>query len=503
MPTYNLEEGTPQHQFAQSKIKIQMFGGGFGNGKTAALCIKALRLAALYPGSNGLLARDEYKKLNDTLRKEFFIWCPAGWIKKMPTKEDNSCYFKNGSVINFRYVAQRGKSSETGDTTSNLLSATYDWIGVDQVEDPAISYKDFLDLMGRLRGSAAYRPSDEEFDEEMPKSGPRWLMLTCNPTHNWVYKKLVFPLITYQKKGLITEDLIISPRTGTPMIELIEGSTYTNRKNLSDDFLEGMEGTYKGQMRERYLMGKWAAFEGLVYPEFDENIHGVSIEMIEAHLADLLRRHYVVEAFEIYDYGKAVPTCYCFGFVDDWGRVFILDGFYKPEMQLPEQAKKIKEIRRQWLTEISIESPINADPDMFKRKVVSGYKSKGETIADLFKVEHGIRMRPGLNDNKTGIAKVSAYLNGAHHIENPFTGARPGPLFYYSDRLEFISNEFQNYFWRRNPMGSNMDEPMDRDDHFMTALKYGLSKLPSPSELHIPASALPKPWEFWHEIGDE
>ena len=61
MPTYKLKEGTPQYGFATSRNKIQMMGGGFGNGKTAALCIKALGLAMDYPGSNGLLARHTYK----------------------------------------------------------------------------------------------------------------------------------------------------------------------------------------------------------------------------------------------------------------------------------------------------------------------------------------------------------------------------------------------------------------------------------------------------------
>ena len=83
---------------------------------------------------------------------------------------------KNGSTVNFRYVAQQGKQTE--DSKSNLLSATYDWIIVDQMEDPEFSHKDFMDLMGRLRGNTEYSGDDPS----MPRVGPRWFMATLNPT---------------------------------------------------------------------------------------------------------------------------------------------------------------------------------------------------------------------------------------------------------------------------------------------------------------------------------
>jgi hypothetical protein len=164
--SYKIIEGGLHEKFQASRKKIQVFGGGFGNGKTTAAVIKALQLCKAYPGSNGLIARSTYPKLNDTIRKEFLAWCPPSWIERKNLSTDNVVQLKNGTIINFRYINQGGKSNES--STSNLLSATYDWIVVDQVEDPEISEKDFLDLLGRLRGQTPYVGEDVT----MPSSGP-------------------------------------------------------------------------------------------------------------------------------------------------------------------------------------------------------------------------------------------------------------------------------------------------------------------------------------------
>ena len=232
-----------------------------------------IQVAKDYPCCNILMARSTYPKLNDTMRRTFLEFCPAEWIKSFPLSKnsDNTCTLVNGTTINFRYVTQR-KATEDGGSTSNLLSATYDLIVLDQIEDPEIIHKDFLDLMGRLRGSAIYRGTDPT----MPRTGPRWFFISSNPTRNWVYKKLIEPIKKYEANGTITDELLCDrDENGKPIlvdgkpniiIDLIEGSTYDNAHVLEADFIKGLEATYTGQMRNRFLKGEWAAYEGLVYP---------------------------------------------------------------------------------------------------------------------------------------------------------------------------------------------------------------------------------------------
>src|SRR4030095_1042345 len=171
---------------------------------------------------------------NDTIRKEFKKWCPASQIVSFPTSKnsDNTARFRNGSECNFRYISQQGKQLEQ--STSNQLSATYDFIIVDQIEDPEISEKDFYDLLGRLRGNAIYRG----YDPTMPKAGPQFMMLSCNPNANSVYRRIVRQLKMFQERGIITDELLCERdqhqrpilREGLPilMVELFEAPTHAN-----------------------------------------------------------------------------------------------------------------------------------------------------------------------------------------------------------------------------------------------------------------------------------
>lgn len=499
MPTWNLEIGSIHDRFRKSRAKVQIMAGGYGNGKTTSAVMKAIELSQSYPGSNGLIARATYPKLNDTIRKEFLKWCPASWVKKKPTQDDNTCYLTNGTAVNFRYIAQRGKSREDGSTASNLLSASYDWIIVDQVEDPEIQYKDFLDLLGRLRGDTTYRPPVGTEDETMPSSGPRWLMLTANPSRGWFFHEVVKPFQDFQRTGKRTEKLLVDPRTSEPIVDLVEGSTYENRRNLKEDYLTGLEAAYKGQMRDRYLLGKWEAFEGLVHSEFNTTRHIITREEAISHLKWCKEKRNVrLRVYEGYDFGNVAPSCYLLGAVDDKCRVIILDGFYRAEYHYDQQPDEIAAIRWRYNGLLEFSERINADPAIFRRSVVAGKHTHGDTLAKLF-TTLGVLMRPATNDVLPGIAKVNSYLNGHPLVPHLITGEKPGPLLYFVDDLQFIQDEISGYYWKKNAQGDYIDEPMNRKDHAMNTLKYLISKAPQAAEIIIPPEDMPRPWMLWRE----
>jgi hypothetical protein len=503
MATFKLTRGSLQERFLSSRGKVQIYGGGFANGKTATACIKALRIAMDYPGANILMARSTYPKLNDTLRKEFLKWCPDDWIRSFPKSANasNTCTLNNGTTINFRYIAQQGKVGNEA-TTSNLLSATYDCIIVDQMEDPEIVHKDFLDLLGRLRGMTPYAGDDPT----MPKNGPRWFIITTNPTRNWLYRKLVKPLHDFKLYGNITDDLLCETdakfgkmllddkRQPIPIIDLYEGSTYENKDNLEPDFIKTLESAYKGQMRTRFLMGEWSSYEGLVYPSYNEGLHVMSHQSIENYYRQLQMTTSKMTYLEGYDYGLAVPFCYMNGFTDDKGNVFLMDGEYQKEWSLDDQITAIKEKRLYY--DIPSDNHILADPSIFRRTV--GKKLVGKSISDMMH-EEGILCERGNNEITNGIVKVNQYLIPQRLHQNPITSEYEAPYIYISDKLEFWMNEISDFYWKKSPTGEQLDMPIDRNDHAMDTTRYMLSNRPNVAKLLVAKNPKEVGFRTWGE----
>jgi len=504
--TYKYTEGSTHDDFHKSRAKVRIFGGGYGNGKTAAAVVLALKLARDYPGSNGLIARATYPKLNDTIRKEFLKWCPPSWIKSFPRSANasNTCVITNGTTINFRYIQQQGRS--TGEqTTSNLLSATYDWIVVDQMEDPEITHKDFLDLLGRLRGMAIYHGDDVS----MPSSGPRWFVITTNPTRNWVYKKLVQPLHKYYKDGTIDDELIWDDVTELPMIELYESSTYENADNLEEDFIRGLEATYTGQMRDRFLLGKWAAYEGLVFPLWNSTTQMIYHEDVTRWYArqyqDFSRMPGIIEG---YDYGLAVPACYGFFFTDVDGNVHLMDGFYEKELPIDEQAARINEIRHMYLSALPFAAPalvVRADPSIFKRGATGRKSTVGESISNIFAndKDNPIIMSAGNNNVANGIIKITSFIKPRKAHRSPYDGNHPAPHLYVSDKCEWFDDEIGAYNWQKDVVGDTVEKPIEKNDHSMTMIKYALSHRPEIAAIVRKKPKIEDAMFRWHEHADE
>lgn len=511
MSAYNLIKGSITEEFSNSRMKIQIFGGGFANGKTAAaVVLKILKVAIEYPGSNILVARSTLPKLNDTIRKEFTKWCPKKWIKSFaqPQKDSSTCILTNGTHINFRYIQQQSRGQQ--DSSSNLLSATYDLVVVDQVEDPEIQHKDFNDLLGRLRGMTEYAGNDAS----MPRSGPRWMVLTCNPTGNWFYQKIVRPYHLYMQSVLegqppvITDDLLCErdPITRAPLLDengqprlllqVFEGSTYENAQNLESDFIQTLESVYTGQMRDRYLLGQWAAFEGLVYPSITRNGHALRREDIIEHLMRVGALN-PATLYEGYDHGIAVPSAYLMGFEDGRGNFFLVDGVYGVREGTDPWVAEIQKMRLHYLNSTLPDKAIEADPAIFRR-TGSLKNTIGPTVAKQFDDE-GLKARRGNNDFSAGHAKIVKWAALDPNHVHPITGKTGAPHFYIADELTFWWDEVTNYYWKKNTSGEWRDEPQDVNDHAMDAMRYMFTRLRQPF-LYSPVVFEDRRMYQWHEL---
>ena len=188
--------------------------------------------------------------------------------------------------------------------------------------------------------------------------------------------------------------------------------------------------------------------------------------------------------------------------MDDWGRVIILDGFYKRNFHYTKQPSMVQSIRGKYAHLVNVEERIRADPSIFRQKVIEKHVDTGTPIAQLLSTA-GMECRPATNDIITGVAKVAAYLADQPAHEHPITGESPAPLLYFVDDLDFISDEITNYYWDRTSAGEHIDRPIDREDHAMDAIKYMLCHQPEPSEIILPKSAIIPKYMFWIETDED
>tara|TARA_R110002124_G_scaffold278178_3_gene450004 strand:- start:243 stop:731 length:489 start_codon:yes stop_codon:yes gene_type:complete len=140
---------------------------------------------------------------------------------------------------------------------------------------------------------------------------------------------------------------------------------------------------------------------------------------------------------------------------------------------------------------------ILADPDIFRRKG-AGKKLVGKAISEMF-MEENIMCTRGNNDISNGIVKVNQYLLPQNNHQNPITGEYNAPYMYVSDKLEWWISEISDYYWMKNPMGEQLDKPVDKDDHAMDTTKYMLSHRPNISKLMVNREAKKVGWYQWGE----
>jgi phage terminase large subunit len=307
-------------------------------------------------------------------------------------------------------------------------------------------------------------------DEDKPMYA-NYFMATTNPTKNWINSKLVRPLHLFKTTGTVLPELLKDERlykeTGQvkPIIDLLEGSTYDNAANLPPGFIERLENTYTGVMREKFMYGKWDVAEDLVYPMFNYAVHVVPHNEMMDRLKES-KGKYSVHWTESLDYGISSPSCYLCGFYDEYGILNICDGWYESELHVRQQADKIKDMRFKY--GISTTSKVISDPALFRRALVD------TTVNDLFD-KQGIMLEKGNNNVLGGIGKVAEALTINPIKSNPYSKTEGCPEVIFSDKLQFLIDEIVDYRWKKGKDGESLDMPIDKNDHAMDSLKYMLT----------------------------
>ncbi|MBQ8197194.1 MAG: terminase family protein [Clostridia bacterium] len=263
--------------------------------------------------------------------------------------------------------------------------------------------------------------------------------------------------------------------TMTPLkgLTFIHDEIYLNANGSSEVWYEFMEWSDNPYLNEKELKklteslpldqlesrryGRFKCSEGLVYTEFDENVHVIDPFSVPIEWYDDIA----------IDPGFTNPLSCHFYAVDYDGNVYVIAEHYEREKPVDYHAGEIKKIcsRLNWPTDSSgritalIDSAAN-------QKTLSGTRSVTELFYDC-----GIMVNPRVDkDTFSGIQRVKQFLK----INNG------KPKLYIFRTCVNLIREIKGYRWGKG------ESPVKHDDHALDELRYYLMtkpKAPTPNKI--------------------
>ncbi len=258
----------------------------------------------------------------------------------------------------------------------------------------------------------------------------------------------IFGTMTPLKGITFLYDEIYLNRSQNPEI-WYEFMEWRDNPYLSKEEIELMERTLDAQTRDSRQYGKFSAAEGLVYPEFDEQIHVVEPFPIPFEWQDLIS----------IDPGLNNPLSAHWYAVDYDSNVYVVAEHYAAGRDIDWHAARIKEICRAigWHADGKGRAEALIDSAASQRTLASP-----KSVAELF-FERGIAVNTQVNkDLFSGIARVKSYLKRGNGTPD---------LYIFSSCVNLI-RELKGYFWGKG------DNPVKRDDHALDELRYYLMRRP-------------------------
>lgn len=427
-----------QRSFHNAVQKYRAIGGGVGSGKTAPGVVEAIAQSWEHPNNYGFILRKTFPELRISTQKDFFDLCPPWLIQKRNRTENwvDLLNWQGATMVEANgkkplpydtLVEGKGVSrvefisfENTQEAYDKFQSANIGWFMIDQAEEAS---KDIFDaLVSRMRRD--------------PSGRRAWFIY--NPAgHNWLWK-LFHPH---------------SQDHNPDLFWLVDTKTSDN-PFLPEDYEESLLATYSKDKIERYLMGSYEAYTGMVYKQFN----------LKTHVVDPFP---IPDDWDIgvgLDHGLNNPTAAVFCAKDPDGNIFMYNEHYQEGWLVSEHAEYLKPLipSNCWMKVI--------DPSTQSREPISGKTVIGEYA------KAGIFWIAGNNDVAAGINRCGEYLNVDPKRRHPLTKQFGAPRFFVMRNCKHFIDEILDYQWQRlkTSLGeSNEPErPRKKEDHLMDAWRY-------------------------------
>ena len=219
--------------------------------KSWALLLKMNECARNYPGSRQLMARQTRKSLNESILKDWrdeILWRGHPAISPTASRDHQDLYrFPNGSEIYFAGL------ESMNDTASPILSTKFDRIYVVQCEEAKEGAWETL----ATRLSSFKTPYHQLTADCNPAAPSHWLNKRFGPSYEGK-NRARFRFRHWDNPLFYTG---IHPN----------GSWTREGK----EYVDTLEATLTGVRRKRFLLGQWAAADGIILDNWDPDRHVV------------------------------------------------------------------------------------------------------------------------------------------------------------------------------------------------------------------------------------
>lgn len=367
---------------------------GIGAGKTTALIQRiALNVQFWNPGKTGVVVVPTVPSLRNVLIPELRKWGYLQIGNWQPSK--NRWELPNDSVVIF-------ESADNERKIQRLRGPNIAWFGMDE---PSTIAKMAWDIMvGRLR--------DGNYINAFVSGTPKGF--------NWVY------------------DTFVSEDTALSDVNLITGISSKDNPHLPDIYTEDILEQYDGRFYDQEVLGKFTAFEGLVYPWFGDD-----------HLLDEHPDSYDEVVYGV-DWGHNNPAV-ILAIVRQGDRWAVVDEWYETRCTVNDHAKAAEDMQDRWGPGTIYCDPSEpANIETFQRSGLDARKAKND-------VTPGIQHLSSIRDNLRVVSSCQS-----------------------------IRNEFGQYQYQD---GGDGDDPVKQNDHAVDGLRYALF-----THDHEQPKSSPAPW---------
>ena len=382
------------------------------------------------PNGRTLITAQSLQQVREAVLPELEKFLPPWFFAKNPTKTPLPKY----TLTNGHELIVYASDDEEKIRSLNLTAF---WI----IEASGVSYSIFTQLQTRLRNRAAVVKNKEGFEIEHRFMG----IVESNPEEGWIRDEFLLrsgKIFASKNVDISSYEKLKTKKPESSYHSFL--SATVDNKYLPKTFIPDMCVGKSDKWIRKYIYCYLEVKEGTVYPEYVDNI---------------------VDPFPIpndwirifgFDKGWSDATCLACGAIDpSSGICYIYDEYYETQKAITYHARRIKEK----IDGCRMYKGIQADPSVRNRN-----DRDGVSYQQYFYQVSGIWLEEGNNVIMDGIDRIKDFM--------------------YMGKLKFFTNcvnmkeEAGNYTWKKEKDGTQLDVPIDRNNHLMDALRYLCMGLP-------------------------